>query len=127
MTHGMNSIYIILDLLFVTGVPVRLYHLVHPLTAGVVYIVFTLIYDVAGGNVLSFLILYILLKNIQKILSCFLRISPLKLTYLSNVRRLKYYKKASQFFVLTRVNYFQGWEAWPHAHLNEKLKSINIC
>ena len=21
----------------------------------------------------------------------------------------------------------QGWEAWPHAHLNEKLKSINIC
>ena len=23
--------------------------------------------------------------------------------------------------------YYQGWEAWPHAHLNEKLKSINIC
>ena len=21
----------------------------------------------------------------------------------------------------------QGWEVWPHAHLNEKLKSINIC
>ena len=21
----------------------------------------------------------------------------------------------------------QGWEAWQHAHLNEKLKSINIC
>ena len=21
----------------------------------------------------------------------------------------------------------QGWEAWPHAHLNEKLESINIC
>ena len=21
----------------------------------------------------------------------------------------------------------QGWEAWPHAHLNEKSKSINIC
>ena len=58
MTHGMNSIYIILDLLFVTGVPVRLYHLVHPLTAGVVYIVFTIIYDVAGGNVFSYLSFY---------------------------------------------------------------------
>ena len=54
MTHGMNSIYIILDLLFVTGVPVRLYHLVHPLTAGIVYIVYTIIYDVAGGNVISY-------------------------------------------------------------------------
>ena len=21
----------------------------------------------------------------------------------------------------------QGWEAWPHAHLNKKFKSINIC
>ena len=21
----------------------------------------------------------------------------------------------------------QGWEAWPHTHLNEKFKSINIC
>ena len=22
---------------------------------------------------------------------------------------------------------YQGWEAWPHAHLSEKLKSISIC
>ena len=28
------------------------------------------------------------------------------------------------FFLLHKV---QGWEVWPHAHLNEKLKSINIC
>ena len=54
MTHGMNAIYIILDLLFVTGVPVRLYHLIHPLIAGVVYLVFTVIYDVAGGKVFTF-------------------------------------------------------------------------
>ena len=50
MTHGMNIIYIILDLLFVTGVPVRLYHIIHPFITGVVYLVFTIIYDVAGGR-----------------------------------------------------------------------------
>ena len=79
MTHGMNSIYIILDLLFVTGVPVRLYHLVHPLAAGVVYIVFTIIYDVAGGNVFSYCT-YDLIEKYLQILSCFPFISPVKLT-----------------------------------------------
>ena len=28
---------------------------------------------------------------------------------------------------INRSRNHQGWEAWPHAHLNEKLKSINIC
>ena len=76
MTHGMNSIYIILDLLFVTGVPVRLYHLIHPLIAGVVYLVFTVIYDVAGGNSFHVMTLRILLK----ISSCFSFLGPLKLS-----------------------------------------------
>ena len=49
MTHGMNSIYIILDLVFVTGVPVRLYHIIHPAIIGVIYVIFTIIYDLAGG------------------------------------------------------------------------------
>ena len=27
----------------------------------------------------------------------------------------------------TVKTHIQGWETWLHAHLNEKLKSINIC
>ena len=46
----MNSIFIILDLLFVSGTPLRLYHVIHPLIAAMVYLVFTIIYDVAGGK-----------------------------------------------------------------------------
>lgn len=49
MTHGLNSIYIILDILFVTGVPLRLYHVVYPFTSAFIYGIFTLIYDLADG------------------------------------------------------------------------------
>ena len=53
MTHGMNSIYIILDLLFVAGVPVRLYHIIHPALVAVVYVIFNIIYDVTGGKLID--------------------------------------------------------------------------
>ena len=32
-----------------------------------------------------------------------------------------------QFITLHLKKQKRQWEAWPHAHLNEKLKSINIC
>ena len=53
MTHGMNSIYIILDLVFVTGVPVRLYHIIHPALVAVIYVIFNIIYDVTGGKLID--------------------------------------------------------------------------
>ncbi|XP_041349791.1 protein rolling stone-like [Gigantopelta aegis] len=47
LTHGMNTLYIVLNLL-VTGIPVRLLHFWQPLTFGLVYGVFSLAYTMAG-------------------------------------------------------------------------------
>ena len=74
MTHGMNSIYIILDLLFVTGIPVRLYHIIHPDLVAVVYVIFNIIYDVTGGKLID------MIEIMTEILETS-SLSPLKLSF----------------------------------------------
>ena len=50
------------------------------------------------------------------------------LNYMLIHARLDYFAHSITMEALTPTRYqIQGWEAWPHAHLNEKLKSINIC
>ena len=49
LTHGMNTIYIVLNLL-VTGIPVRVLHFWQPLTFGLVYGVFSLVYTLSGAT-----------------------------------------------------------------------------
>ena len=48
-THGINAIYVLLNI-FITGIPVRIQHFWHCLVFGVVYIIFSVIYDVSGGT-----------------------------------------------------------------------------
>ncbi|XP_035699960.1 protein rolling stone-like [Branchiostoma floridae] len=49
LIHAMNSVTIVIDVM-VSGLPCRLLHFVYPLTFGVVYILFTVIYWAAGGT-----------------------------------------------------------------------------
>ncbi|XP_078575211.1 protein rolling stone-like isoform X2 [Branchiostoma floridae x Branchiostoma japonicum] len=49
LIHAMNSVTIVIDVM-VSGLPCRLLHFVYPLTFGVVYILFTVIYWAAGGK-----------------------------------------------------------------------------
>ncbi|XP_035698722.1 protein rolling stone-like [Branchiostoma floridae] len=49
LTHAMNSVTIVMDVM-VSGLPCRLLHFVHISTAGVVYILFTVVYWAAGGT-----------------------------------------------------------------------------
>ena len=48
VTHLANSVYVLLDL-FITAMPVRLFHVIYPSIYAVVYCVFTVIYWAAGG------------------------------------------------------------------------------
>ncbi|XP_052075034.1 protein rolling stone-like [Mytilus californianus] len=48
-THGLNMVYVLVNL-FLTGIPVRFYHLFHPMVFGTTYIVFSIIYEVSGGT-----------------------------------------------------------------------------
>ncbi|XP_078657447.1 protein rolling stone-like [Branchiostoma floridae x Branchiostoma belcheri] len=47
--HAMNTVVIVIDV-FVSGLPYRLLHLVYPSAFGFAYVVFTVIYWVAGGT-----------------------------------------------------------------------------
>ncbi|XP_035698256.1 protein rolling stone-like [Branchiostoma floridae] len=49
ITHAINSVTIVIDVM-VSGLPCRLLHFVYPLTFGLVYILFTVIYWAAGGR-----------------------------------------------------------------------------
>ncbi|XP_071180533.1 protein rolling stone-like isoform X2 [Mytilus edulis] len=48
-THGLNAVYVLVNL-FLTGIPVRFYHLFHSMILGTAYIVFSVIYKVLGGT-----------------------------------------------------------------------------
>ncbi len=48
VTHGVNALYVLVDVLCVSGVPLRLYHVVYPCGVALIYGLFTLIYDLAG-------------------------------------------------------------------------------
>ena len=48
ITHLFNSVYIVVDL-FVTAMPVRLFHFVYPMIYAIVYIIFSVIYWAADG------------------------------------------------------------------------------
>ena len=48
VTHLGNSIYVLLDL-FVTAMPVRLFHVIYPSIYAIVYTIFTVIYWAADG------------------------------------------------------------------------------
>lgn len=47
-THGITLVYVMLNLAL-TGMPVRIYHLIYPFFFAVLYTVFTVIYYYAGG------------------------------------------------------------------------------
>ncbi|XP_078575468.1 protein rolling stone-like [Branchiostoma floridae x Branchiostoma japonicum] len=47
--HAINSVTIVIDVM-VSGLPCRLLHFVYPLTFGVVYILFTVVYWATGGT-----------------------------------------------------------------------------
>ncbi|XP_046569548.1 protein rolling stone-like [Haliotis rubra] len=49
LTHGMNVIYILLNLM-VTAMPVRLLHFYQPAVFGIVYVLFSVVYTVCGGS-----------------------------------------------------------------------------
>ncbi|XP_052084298.1 uncharacterized protein LOC127721544 [Mytilus californianus] len=48
-THALNIVYIIINF-FMTGIPVRFYHFLHPIVFGIIYIVFSVIYEASGGT-----------------------------------------------------------------------------
>ncbi|CAH1780411.1 unnamed protein product, partial [Owenia fusiformis] len=48
-THAVNSVYVIIDLLF-TAIPVRLLHFIYPLIYVIIYALFSAIYQAAGGT-----------------------------------------------------------------------------
>lgn len=48
-THALNMVYVIINL-FMTGIPVRFYHFFHPMIFGIIYVVFSVIYEVSGGT-----------------------------------------------------------------------------
>ncbi len=48
ITHGVNAIYIILDVTLVSGVPIRIYHVIHTIATMFIYVLFTIIYDLTG-------------------------------------------------------------------------------
>ncbi|KAK3102035.1 hypothetical protein FSP39_008269 [Pinctada imbricata] len=48
-THALNSVYVIINVL-VTAVPIRLYHFFHGVIYAITYVLFTLIYYLAGGT-----------------------------------------------------------------------------
>ncbi|XP_067683943.1 protein rolling stone-like [Haliotis asinina] len=47
--HGMNSIYVLTNLLIV-NMPVRVYHVIYPVIYGVIYTVFSVVYHILGGT-----------------------------------------------------------------------------
>ncbi|XP_059616897.1 protein rolling stone-like [Phlebotomus argentipes] len=52
MTHATNSVFMFLDILIV-AYPVRIYHAVHSLIFGLIYVIFSVIYFAAGGTTKS--------------------------------------------------------------------------
>lgn len=48
-THALNTVYVFINIL-TTGIPVRFYHFFHSMIFCVVYIVFSVIYQVSGGT-----------------------------------------------------------------------------
>ncbi|ESP03529.1 hypothetical protein LOTGIDRAFT_199138 [Lottia gigantea] len=48
-THLLNSAYVLSNLI-ITAVPVRIYHFFHPVLFSTLYIIFTVIYQEAGGS-----------------------------------------------------------------------------
>ena len=120
MTHGMNSIYIILDLLFVTGVPVRLYHIIHPALVAVVYVIFNIIYDVTGVKLIDMIEIMteiletFLLKSVK--IDChsllflqvsFFSVDPKTLQY--QLRRLDGLQRFSDTIQFAFVNIYIPW------------------
>lgn len=49
LKHSLNTIYVVVDM-FVNAVPVRLYHMIYPLTTGLVYVLFNVVYFVSDGR-----------------------------------------------------------------------------
>ncbi|CAH1778975.1 unnamed protein product [Owenia fusiformis] len=49
MTHAINSVYVIADIIF-GAQPIRVYHGIHPVLFGAIYAAFTVVYDVLGGT-----------------------------------------------------------------------------
>ena len=50
ITHGLNSIYLVLDIAFMSGAPIRIYHVIHTIAAALIYLVFTIIYDLTDSE-----------------------------------------------------------------------------
>ena len=48
-THGINGLVVLLDL-FITAHPVRILHIIHSLTFGVIFLIFSVIYTLSGGT-----------------------------------------------------------------------------
>ena len=48
-SHGITSICVLTDI-FITGMPLRLMHVYHGILYAMLYIIFTVIYDVSGGT-----------------------------------------------------------------------------
>ena len=46
----MNAVHAIVDMAFISAMPVRILHMYLPLTFGLVYGIFNAIYDMAGGR-----------------------------------------------------------------------------
>jgi hypothetical protein len=49
LKHSLNTIYVVIDL-FVNAIPVRIYHMIYPLFAGVVYAIFNAVYFTNHGR-----------------------------------------------------------------------------
>ena len=47
--HGVNAVYVLVDL-FITGIPVRLYHVIYPMLFSLIYLIFSLVYVYSGGT-----------------------------------------------------------------------------
>lgn len=47
--HGLNSVYVLLNI-FVCAKPIRILHFIYPFIFGILYGLFSLIYQVAGGG-----------------------------------------------------------------------------
>ena len=49
LKHSLNTIYVVVDM-FANAIPVRIYHMIYPLIAGLVYTVFNVTYFVNNGR-----------------------------------------------------------------------------
>ena len=49
ISHGLNAIFVMLDI-WITAMPIRVLHFYAPMLFGVVYVIFSVIYDYSGAT-----------------------------------------------------------------------------